>query len=108
MAEDAAVNTAGATFGYTTDQLEAMPVWEVGVRLGLVDGSDGYPLRAGKVVTKAEAEAMREAAEEARQGGPRGRRKGHGRLDPQRAKPRLDDKGRMVDTGRVFFGDDAR
>ena len=81
-----------------------MPVWLVGVRLGLADDSPGYPMRSGDVATKADVEAIKAARADNKsgQGGKMGR------MDPNRVKPTFDDKGRMVDTGRVLTGDAAR
>ena len=81
-----------------------MPVWLVGVRLGLADDSPGYPMRSGDVSTKADVEAIK-AARAGNKAGQGGRM---GRLDPSRVKPKLNDRGQMVDTGRVLTGEAAR
>ena len=99
----ATVHAAGATFGYSKEALDAMPVWEVAVRLGIAEGSDGYPMRAGRVATLAEVEAQERAVEDRKTGGSR-----HGRMDPRTAKPKRTADGRVVDSGRVFSGDAAR
>lgn len=96
------VYAAGATFGYSKPDLDAMPVWEVAVRLGIAEGSDGYPMRSGKVATHAEVAAQEEAIEDRKKGQAR-----HGRMDPRKVRPTVRN-GREVDTGRLFTGEAAR
>lgn len=96
MVEDATLATVGSTFGYTDAQLDAMPVWLVGIRLGLAEGSDGYPMRTGDMMTRAEADRIREMRENRTAG------KRSGRARPEGWTPRVSDPG------RVFTGDDAR
>ncbi len=100
MAEDGAISTIGSTYGYTDSELEEMPVWLVGVRLGLVDGSPGYPKGSRDVITPADKERQEEAAA-ARDSSP-GRPRRQGRARPETWKPSV------TDPGRVLRGEDAR
>lgn len=97
MAEDAAVATLGSTYGYTDAELEAMPVWLVGVRLGLADGSDGYPVGSRDVMTPADKRRLDEAREGRKSGAVKS-----GRARPDQWKPRT------TDPGKLLWGDAAR
>ena len=97
MAEDGVLFTLGSTYGYTDAELDAMPLWLVAVRLGIAEGSDGYPRGVRQVLSRGDIRRQEEAAE--KKAGASGR-KGRGR--PETWVPQ------NQDPGRIFRGEGAR
>jgi hypothetical protein len=79
-----------------------MPVWLVGVRLGLADGSPGYPKGSRDVITPADKRRQDEQIAKAQDRQPGRRRQRRGTARPESWQPRT------TDPGRVLRGDDAR
>ena len=94
MAEDGVLYTLGSTYGYTDAELEAMPLWLVAVRLGIAEGSEGYPRGVRQVLSRGDIRRQEEA--QAKKSGRSGRGK------PEQWKPR------STDPGVLRMGDGAR
>lgn len=72
-----------ATIGYTDAETLAMPLYRIGIRLGTVEGSDGYPKGSRSIRTRADSDEN-----------PKANR--FGRFDPRRVIPRRSDPGVML------------
>lgn len=94
MAEDGVLYTLGSTYGYTDAELDATPLWLVAVRLGIAEGSEGYPVGRREVVSRGDVRRREEA--QAKKSGRSGRGK------PEQWTPR------STDPGVLRMGDGAR
>lgn len=94
MAEDGVLYTLGSTYGYTDTELDAMPLWLVAVRLGIAEGSDGYPVGRREVISRGDLR-RREEAQEKKSG-----RSGRGKPEQWTV--------RSSDPGTLYSGDAAR
>ena len=82
--------------GWSPTEVDSMDVWLVARFLG---NDDHDPVIRGSRGLRAPSDS---------EGTGRHGRGQMGRMDPARVRPRFDDKGRMVDSGRVFRGEAAR